>query len=69
MVVISLITLDIHFEYWTEHVTFGLLYVMQRFSTRIFTGEFQALQLIVLVMFGAVDQQLASCMLVHFLQI
>ena len=33
------------------------------------TGEFQALQLIVLVMFGAVDKQLASSMLVHFLKI
>ena len=28
--------LDIPFEYWTEHVTFGLLYVMFRLSTRIF---------------------------------
>ena len=25
-------------EYWIEHVTFGLLYVMFRFSTRIFYG-------------------------------
>ena len=31
------------------------------------TGQFQALQLIVLVVLGAVDQLLASCMLVHFL--
>ena len=30
-------------------------------------GEFQALQLIVLAVFGAVDQQLAPCMLVHIL--
>ena len=31
-----------------------------------FKGEFQALQLIVLAAFGAVDWPLASCMLVHF---
>ena len=30
---------------------------------------FQALQLIVLAVFGAVDLPLASCMLVHFLEI
>ena len=30
--------LDIPFEYWIEHVTFGLLYVMLRLSTRIFYG-------------------------------
>ena len=39
--------LDILLENWIERVTFGLL----GFST----GEFQALQLIVLVVFGAVD--------------
>ena len=32
-------------------------------------GEFQALQLIVLAAFGVVDKPLASCMLVHFLEI
>ena len=32
-------------------------------------GEFQALQLIVLVVFGALNKPLASCMLVHFLEI
>ena len=31
-----------------------------------YTGEFQALQLIVLAAFGVVNQQLVSCMLVHF---
>ena len=31
--------LDIPIEYWIEHVTFGLLYVMFRFSTRIFFRE------------------------------
>ena len=33
------------------------------------TGEFQALQLIVLAAFGAVAWPLAPCMLVHFLEI
>ena len=33
------------------------------------TGEFQALQLIVLAAFGAVDKPLASCVLVNFLEI
>ena len=33
------------------------------------TGEFQALQQIVIAVFGAVDYLLASCMLVHFLEI
>ena len=33
------------------------------------TGEFQALQLIVLVVLGAVDQSFPSCVLVHFLEI
>ena len=33
------------------------------------TGEFQALQLTVLVAFGVVDKPLASCMFVHFLEI
>ena len=32
------------------------------------TVEFQAFQLIVLLVFGVVDKQLASCMLVHFLE-
>ena len=32
------------------------------------TGEFQAVQLIVVAVFGAVDLRLASCMLVHFLE-
>ena len=31
------------------------------------TGEFQALQLIVLVVFGAVDEPLVACMQVHLL--
>ena len=32
-------------------------------------GEFPVLQLIVLAVFGVVDKQLASCMLVHLLEI
>ena len=46
---------DILFEYWIEHATFGLLYAMFIFSKRIFLEEIQALQLIVLVVFGAAD--------------
>ena len=30
------LSLDILFEYWIEHIIFGLLYFMFRFSTRIF---------------------------------
>ena len=38
------------YMYWIEHVTFGLLYVMFRFSTRIsYVGEFLALQLTVVL--------------------
>ena len=33
---LSVTLLDIPFTYWIEHVTFRLLYVMFRFSTRIF---------------------------------
>ena len=33
------------------------------------TGKFQALQLIVLAVFSAMDEPLASCILVHFLEI
>ena len=33
------------------------------------TGQFQALQLIVIAAFGGVDQPFASCMLLHFLEI
>ena len=48
--------LDILCEYWIENITFGLLYVMFRLSTIGYsTGEFQALQLIVLVVFDAVN--------------
>ena len=49
-------TLDIPFEYWIEYITFGLLYVMSRLSISIYsTGEFQALQLIVIAVFGTVN--------------
>ena len=65
------------FRPWTFSLNIGLnmctlwlLYVMFTFPTRIcFTGEFQALQLIVLAAFSTVDWPLASCMLVHFLEI
>ena len=61
--------LDIFLEYWIEHVSFGPLYVMFTFPTRIFYGEFRALQLIVFAAFGVVDLPLAPCMLVHVLEI
>ena len=34
--ILMFLYLDILFEYWIEHVTFGPLYVMFGFSTRIF---------------------------------
>ena len=44
--------LDIPFEYWIEHVTFmSCLEPILAYST----WDFQALQLIVLVVFGAMD--------------
>ena len=47
--------LDILLEYWVKHVTFdsfvSWLHSLLGYSTK----EFQALQLIVLVAFGAVD--------------
>ena len=59
------LSLDLLPEYRIQH-TIGLfmshLYTELEYST----GEFQALQLIVLAVFGVVDQPLASCMLVHF---
>ena len=62
--------LDIFLEYWIEHVTFGLLYVMFTFPTRIFYRGVPGMQLVVIVVFGAVDQPLAACMLiVYFLEI
>ena len=48
--ILMFLPLDILLEYWIEHVSFGLLYVMY-----LFYREFQALQLIVLVAFGVVD--------------
>ena len=50
-----LLPLDIPFEYWIEHINFGLLYVMFRSALRYSTGEFQAFQVIVFVVFGAMD--------------
>ena len=32
------LSMDILFDYWIEHASFGVLYVMFRFSTRIFYG-------------------------------
>ena len=47
--------LDTLIEYWIEYATFGRLYVMFTFPTRMLTGQFQALQLIVPAVFGAMD--------------
>ena len=57
------------YAYWIEHVAFRLLYAMFRLSIRIFYRAFQALQLIVLGVFGDVDQRVPSCMLVRVLEI
>ena len=45
--------LDIPFDFWIEHFNFGFLYVilLPGYSTE----EFQVMQLIVFVVFGAVD--------------
>ena len=57
---------DILFQNWIEHVTFmPCLDSLVGYST----GEFHALQLIVLVVPGAVDYSLTSCMLIHILEI
>ena len=40
------------------------LYFQQGYFPRVF----QAMQLMVIAVFGAIDQYLASCMLVHFLE-
>ena len=47
--------LNILLEYWIVHVTFRLLYVVFTFLLGYSAGEFQALQLIVLATFGAMD--------------
>ena len=47
--------IELLFDYWIEHVIFGLLYVILHSLVGISTGEFQALQLIVIAAFGAVD--------------
>ena len=47
--------LDIPYEYWIEHVTFGSFISCLDSLLGYSTGEFQALQLITLVAFGAVD--------------
>ena len=61
--------LDILLEYQIEYVTLRLVISCLHSLLGYFTGEFQNLQLIVLAAFGAVDEPLASCMLVHFMEI
>ena len=58
---------------WTSSLNIGLNMLPSdsfmsclNFLLRYFTGELQALQLIVLALFDVVDQPLAACMLVHF---
>ena len=46
---------DILFGYCIAHVTFGLRYVILDYLTVYTTGEFQALHMIVVVVFGVVD--------------
>ena len=55
--------LNIGWNKLTSEPFMSCLYSLLGYSTR----KLQALQLIVLAMFGAVDYPLASCMLVHFL--
>ena len=61
--------LDLVFEYWIEHVTFELLDVCLDFLLWYSSGDVWDLELIVLVVYGAVDYQLTICMLVHFWEI
>ena len=49
------LAMDILLEYWIEYVSFGILYARLHSLLEYSTGEFQALQLIVLAAFGAVD--------------
>ena len=64
------------FRPWTFSLNIGLnLFPLDSFMSCLHsllgysTGEFQALQLIVLAAYGPVDWPLAPCMLVHFLEI
>ena len=47
--------MDIPFEYWIEHVNFGLFMSGLDSLPGYSIGEFQALPPVVLVVFGAVD--------------
>ena len=59
---------DFRLEYRTELITIGIPCIEFIFSLIYFKSVFQALRLIVLVMFWAVDQPLAAFMLVHVLE-
>ena len=61
-------SLDIPVEYWIEHITFGLLYAMFRFSTMIFYREVPGFATDWPCGYGVADLPRASCMLVHFLK-
>ena len=58
--------LEIRIAYLVEHGTFGLLYAMLRFSTRIFYRVVLGFATFGLSVFGVVDQEVASCKLVYF---
>ena len=64
------------FHPWTFSLNVGLgIFPLDSFMSCLYsllgysTGEFQALQLIVLAAFGVVDWPLAPCVLVHFLEV
>ena len=59
-------SLDILLEYYIEYVTMELRCVTYVFAFMKLYGGVQALQMIVHAAFGAVDAQLASCMLFKF---
>ena len=53
------LSLDFLLQYKMEHVTIRLSYIIFILASDIIQGEFQALQLIVLGVFGAMDQPLS----------
>ena len=61
-------SLDILLEYYIEYVTMELRCVTYVFASMKLYRGVQAVQMIVHVAFGAVDAQLASCMLFQILK-
>ena len=60
---------DILYEYSIGQVTFGTLMPYLHSLLGYFTGEFQAVQMIVHAVFGAVDVTIVCCMLVYCLEL